>query len=96
MRSLGFRASHILGLFVGESLLVTLAGALVGVGGAKLLADAVALSQVGQFIFADMRMRPETLAFCSGLALFIALLASGWPAYRAARVNIAEALRYTG
>jgi putative ABC transport system permease protein len=96
MRSLGFRTGHILGLFVGESLLVTLAGALVGVGGAKLLSDAVALSQVGQFIFADMRMRPETLAFCSALALLIALLASSWPAYRAARVNIAEALRYTG
>ena len=96
MRSLGFRAGHILGLFVGESLLVTLAGTLVGVGGAKLLANALALSNITQFVFADMRMRPETLAFCSGLALFIALLASGWPAYRAARVNIAEALRYTG
>jgi putative ABC transport system permease protein len=96
MRSLGFRAGHILGLFVGESMLVTLAGTLVGVGGAKLLSNALALSQITQFVFADMRMRPETLAFCSGLALFIALLASGWPAYRAARVNIAEALRYTG
>jgi putative ABC transport system permease protein len=96
MRSLGFRASHILGLFVGESLLVTLAGALVGVGGAELLSNAVAISQVGQFIFADLRMRPETLAFCSVLALGVAVLAAGWPAYRAARVNIAEALRYTG
>jgi putative ABC transport system permease protein len=96
MRSLGFRPVHIVALYVGESLTLTLAGALVGVGGAKLLYDAVALSQIGQFVFADMRMRMVTVVFCFALALFISVLASGWPAYRAARTNIAEALRYTG
>lgn len=96
LRSLGFRSAHITGLFVGESLVLTLAGALLGVGGAKVLYDGLALSQLGQFVFADMRMRPVTLAFCSSLPLLIALLAAGWPAYRAGRVKIAEALRYTG
>ena len=96
MRSVGFRSSQIMKLFVGESLALTLIGALLGVGGAKLISDAVALSQIGQFIFADMRMRPATLAFCSLLPLLIALLAAGLPAYRAGRANIAEALRYTG
>jgi putative ABC transport system permease protein len=96
LRSLGFRAAHIMALFVGESLLLTLGGALVGVGGAKLLYDGLALSQIGQFVFADMRMRPGTLAFCASLAPLIALLASSWPAYLAARANIAEALRHTG
>jgi putative ABC transport system permease protein len=96
MRSLGFRSAHIMRLFVGESLALTLAGALLGVGSAKLISDAVALSQIGQFIFADMRMRPGTLAICSALPLLIALLASGLPAYKAGRANIAEALRYTG
>lgn len=96
MRSLGFRSTQIMKLFVGESLALTLIGALLGVGGAKLISDAVALSQIGQFIFADMRMRPATLAFCLLLPLLIALLAAGLPAYRAGRANIAEALRYTG
>jgi putative ABC transport system permease protein len=96
MRSLGFRSAHIVGLFVGESLMLTLGGALVGVGGAKILYDTLALSQIGQLVFADMRMRPETLLFCSALALLLALLAAGLPAYRAARINLAEALRYTG
>jgi putative ABC transport system permease protein len=96
MRSVGFRPKHIVTLFVGESLLLTLVGAVIGIGGAKLIYDALALSQIGQFVFADMRMRPGTLAACSGLALLIALVASGWPAYRAAKTNIAEALRYTG
>jgi putative ABC transport system permease protein len=96
MRSLGFRPGHILRLFVGESLLLTLAGALLGIGGAKLLYDSLRLTQIGQFAFADLRLRPETLALCFGIALSVALLAATWPAYRAARANIAVALRHTG
>ncbi|MFB3920923.1 MAG: ABC transporter permease [Terriglobia bacterium] len=96
MRSLGYRSTQIVKLFVGESVVLTLAGAILGVGGAKLISDAVALSQIGQFVFADMRMRPATLLFCSVLPLLIALVASGFPALRAGRVNIAEALRFTG
>lgn len=96
LRSLGFRSGHIVRLFVGESLILTFSGALAGVGGATLLSHALGLSQVGQFIFADMRMRTETLLACSVLAVLIALLGAGWPAYRASRANIAEALRYTG
>jgi putative ABC transport system permease protein len=96
MRSLGYRSGHILRLFVGESLVVTLAGALLGIGGAKLLYDALRLRQIGQFAFADMRLRPPTLGFCVALSLGISLLAAAWPAYRAARTNIAVALRHTG
>ena len=96
MRSLGFRSGQIVRLFVSESLVLSLAGAIVGVGGAKLLYDGLALSQVGQFVFADFRMRVPTLIFCFALALLIGLAASGWSAYRAARINIAEALRHTG
>jgi len=96
MRALGFRASHILGLFVGESLMLTLAGAILGVGGAKLLFDSLRLTKVSAFVWADLRVRPDTLGFCLAVALLIALLASGWPAYRASRVNLAEALRFVG
>jgi putative ABC transport system permease protein len=96
LRSLGFRSGHIIRLFVGESLVLTLAGAVLGIGGAKLLYDSLRLSQIGQFAFADLRLRPETLAFCFAIALGIALLSATWPAYRAARENIAIALRHTG
>jgi putative ABC transport system permease protein len=96
MRSMGFRAGQIIFLFVSESIFLTLAGALTGVAAAKLLYDSLALTHLGPFAVADLRLRPETLALCCSLALLIALLAAGWPAYRAARINIAEALRYTG
>jgi len=96
MRSLGFRAVHIMFLFVGESLVLTLGGAGVGVGIAKLLYDRLSLSKFTQFIFADIHMRAETLILCFAVAMLIALAAAGLPAYRAARLNIAEALRHTG
>jgi len=96
MRALGFRAAQILGLFVSESLVLALLGGLLGVGGAKLLYDALALSQIGSFVFADMRMRPETLAFCFALVIGIGLVSSVVPAYRASRINLAQALRFVG
>jgi len=96
MRSLGFRSGQIIFLFVCESVLLTLCGALVGVLGAKLLFDSLALTHIGQFAVADLRLRPGTLGFCTGLGVLIAFLAAGWPAYRAAKANIALALRYTG
>ncbi len=96
MRSLGFRPGQIIFLFVSESILLTLWGALMGVLGAKFLFDSLALTHIGQFAVADLRLRPETLGFCSGLGVLIAFLAAGWPAYCAAKANIAMALRYTG
>ena len=44
MRSLGYRPAHIIGLFMAESIALTMLGALVGIGGAKLLFDAIAIS----------------------------------------------------
>jgi putative ABC transport system permease protein len=96
MRSLGYRPFHIIGLFVAESTLLTMLGALIGIGGAKFLFDVLALTQVGEFIFADMRLRPETLVLCFTVALGISLLAASLPAYRAAKANIATALRFVG
>lgn len=96
MRSLGYRPAHIVGLFMAESILLTMLGALIGIGGAKVVFDAIRISTVGQFVFADMRLRPETLVLCFSIALGISLLAVSLPAYRAAKGNIAMALRFVG
>jgi putative ABC transport system permease protein len=96
MRALGFRAAHIFGLFVGESLLLSVGGGLAGVPAAKLLLDLLAMRQIGQFVPADLRMRPATTLFCFLLSVTMAFLAPGAPAYRASRRNIAQALRFAG
>ena len=71
-------------------------GAAVGVGGAKILYDSLAMTKLGPMIWTDLRMRPAGLAFCVGLSLLIGLAASGWSAWRAARAPIADALRSSG
>jgi putative ABC transport system permease protein len=96
LRTLGFRGRQIMALFVGESLALTAAGAAAGVGGAKILYDSLAVNKIGPMVWADLRMRPDALAFCVALALFIGLAASAWSAWRAARANIADALRSIG
>ena len=93
MRALGFRSGQIMRLFVGESVALTMLGALIGVGGAKLLYDRLALTKLGPVVWTDLRMDPSTLAFCVGLSFFIAFIASFWSAWRAARVKISDALR---
>jgi putative ABC transport system permease protein len=95
MRALGFRSGQIVRLFVGESVALTMLGALIGVGGAKLLYDRLALTKIGSMVWTDLRMDPTTLAFCVGLSLFIAFAASTWSAWKAARAKIADALRST-
>jgi putative ABC transport system permease protein len=96
LRTLGFRPRQILGLFMGESLLLTMGGGLLGILGAKAMFDALRLTKVSAFVWADMRVRPAALAFCLAISFLIAVVASGLPAYRAARTRIAEALRYVG
>ncbi len=93
LRTLGFRTRQILTLFVGESLVLTSLGALVGIGSAKILYDSLALTKIGPMVWTDLRMRPVDLAFCVALSLGIGLTAAAWSAWRAARTNIADALR---
>ena len=96
MRSMGYRPAQMIFLFVSESTFLTLAGAIIGVIGAKFLYDSLAITHLGPFAVADLRLRPETLGLCSALAVVIAVLAAGWPAYRTAKANIAQALRFVG
>ena len=93
LRTLGFRSGQIIALFVGESLVLTMFGSLIGVGGAKMLYDALALTKIATMVWADLRMSPAAIAFCVSLSLSIGVLASGWSAWRAAKANIATALR---
>lgn len=96
LRSLGFRPRQIVELFVGEALLVTLAGGVLGCAAAEILYRTLAITQFRGAIYIDLSMRPHTLVLSLLITLFIGLGASLWPALQAARVNIARALRYVG
>jgi len=96
LKSLGFSPGLILGLLVGESLVITLVGWLVGCVGAWLLYAHVDLQNATGGWFTVLRVQPESLALGLALSVAVALVATGLPAYRASRLSVADALRYTG
>ncbi len=94
LKTMGFRPRHLAGLILGESLLLALGGGLLGVA---LTFPAVKIfrTALGQY-FRIFPLTRATLALGLGVALAVGVLAALLPAWRAARVGIAEALRKVG
>ncbi len=99
-RTLGLTRGQVLGLFLGEALLLGMGGALLGVPLAKALAEgAVALtSTTVDTLYVATAARVPALQFwhwlaAIGIAVPLALAAAAVPAREAARVPPVEALR---
>ncbi|MGA9755072.1 MAG: FtsX-like permease family protein [Desulfobaccales bacterium] len=94
LKTMGFKARHLVGLILGESLILALAGGLVG---EALTFPAVHFfkTTLGQY-FRVFPLTRATLALGLAVALLVGFLAALLPSWRAARVSIAEALRKVG
>ncbi len=87
-RALGARQSDILGLILGQAIVLAVAGVAVGIGGA------IALTRVMKtMLFQVSATDPLTFVAIASLFLFVALAASYIPARRAARIDPMAALR---
>jgi len=94
LKTVGFTPGRILGIIVGESIVVALMGGILGV---LLAAGLCYLIRQGPSTFADVnrfRLQPVVIAGCMLSAVFIGLVSSLWPALSASRKSIVEALRY--
>ena len=96
LRALGFRTSHVLGLLIGESLAISLLGAMPGCLGAWLLFRLTEGYALGGLLPLHIRVDFPTVVAALGVAIAISLASTLIPAYRAARANIARALRFVG
>jgi putative ABC transport system permease protein len=94
LKTMGFKARHLAGLILGESLILALAG---GLAGEALTFPAVHFfkTQLGQY-FRVFPLTRATLILGLAVALMVGLLAAVLPSWRAARLSIAEALRKVG
>ncbi|MFN2492030.1 MAG: ABC transporter permease [Pyrinomonadaceae bacterium] len=94
LKALGFQRGTIAGLFVGEALLVTTVGALIGIGGAMLIFNSVDLSL---YIpnFQSFVPTPTTLLAAFAVSIFVGMASVIYSAYRVSGMTIAEALRST-
>lgn len=101
--ALGLRGHQIMRLFVIEGLLIGILGGIVGVLMGYLLA--MAISAVGipmppppgmaHGYVAEIVITPDLATDAALLAIVTTLLASAFPAWKAGRMNIVDALRYS-
>jgi putative ABC transport system permease protein len=94
LKTMGYRPRHLAGLIMGESLLLATMGGLVGLALTFPMVD-LFKTKLGQY-FRVFPLTNTTLALGLGTALAVGILAALLPAWRAAQVGIAEALRKVG
>ncbi len=97
LKTLGFTNNTILGIIVGEAVSIALIAGLIGLLFAELITKLLG-SVAGSFAsqLYGLSMTPLTAAFSLGLAVFLGLVSSFFPAFKAARTNILDSLRYSG
>src|SRR5580698_1463333 len=95
LKTLGFERQTILGLFVGESVALSVAGGIFGAGFAWLLLFAFKHSPMG-FFLAQMQITAGTLVVALLVSVLVGFFSSLVPSYNASRVQIVEGLRHIG
>jgi putative ABC transport system permease protein len=94
LKTLGFQGRHLITLIAGESVTIALAGGLVGL--AAIFPAAYFFRTTLSNYFQVFAVSENTLAFCLTIAIGIGILSAIFPAWRAARMSIAEGLRRIG
>ena len=90
LKTLGFTDPSILALVIGESLLLTLVGGAIGIGGALLAVGSLSHS-LSQYLSAFL-LTPRALLLGVMLMLALGIVAGALPAVRAARLRIVDGL----
>jgi putative ABC transport system permease protein len=93
LQALGWVRARVLGMVLGEALLLSLTGAVVGIGAAMLVVRWLAgVPQTSGFVSGEVS--PVVIAEGLGLTLLMSLIGGVGPAYRAACLQPTEALRH--
>jgi putative ABC transport system permease protein len=96
LKTLGFTRQSILRLYIGEGVLVSLAGGVLGCLAAILLVSALSHAPGMSLFLSGMKVTASTLLLSIAVAAMVGLLSAILPAYHAAKLDIVEGLRYIG
>jgi putative ABC transport system permease protein len=91
LKTIGFTDRRLFGMVMLEAGLITMAGAVIGLGGAKLLYKASNFNAAG--FLPGFDVTNNTLLLGAGVALLLMLASGLVPAVRAARLPVVQALR---
>ncbi|OLC72555.1 MAG: hypothetical protein AUH78_15895 [Gemmatimonadetes bacterium 13_1_40CM_4_69_8] len=92
LKTIGFTDRTLFGLVMAEAGLVTLTGAVLGLGGAKLLYAGTGFNGFG--FLPGFDVTAGTVAVGLGITLLLAVASGAVPALRAYRLSIVQALRH--
>jgi ABC-type antimicrobial peptide transport system permease subunit len=95
LRAVGWGSRRVLGMILGETLVVCLLGGLVGVGWGWLMLTSFS-RMPGFFGISGTRLPPDLLVQAFSVVIVLGLVGGLYPAWRAARLQPVEALRYEG
>jgi putative ABC transport system permease protein len=96
LKTLGFTRKTVLGLFVSEAVVLSLAGGVLGVLGASALLFMMAHSPQGGQFFNGMKLTAGTVMVSLIVAALVGLISASVPSWNASRQNIVEGLRHIG
>jgi putative ABC transport system permease protein len=93
LRAIGWRRSRVIRLILGESLILSIAGAAGGIAAAAVLLQALSRTPaVRGWIAPELNARVAGIGMV--LAIVMAVIGGLYPAYRASRCSPIEALRH--
>ena len=93
-KTLGFRGWRIAGMIIGESLLITMIGCLIGI--ALTPPTAQVFGKIVGSYFPTFKVEIETIYMDIGASILVGLFAAIIPTWRAVKIRIADGLRRIG
>jgi putative ABC transport system permease protein len=96
LKTLGFAPGLILYMMVAESMVIALAGGLLGSLGARYLYRTLNLDALSAGFVQQLNVRWNTVLLSAGIALAVAMFSTLIPAYNASRLPISVAVRRRG
>lgn len=93
LKAIGFTSGTILTLMLIEFVTLGFLGGALGTFGAKLVFQAVNMTEVTQGFLVAFGVNAETIVKCLTAAVIVGFLAGGLPALRSARLSVVDGLR---
>ncbi|HUG43802.1 MAG TPA: FtsX-like permease family protein [Acidobacteriota bacterium] len=95
LKALGFRSSQVMALFLVESVLLALSGAMLGALAAWLVLPALNMAAISGGFVQRLAVTTPTLLLCAGIGLAVGVIAAGYPSWSASRRPTVQCLRMT-